>query len=383
MAEQKNIKIKRPHFKNLDGLRFLAALSVFVFHIVSELKVIAPEQTKGHFYQLLTFITSKGTLGVNFFFVLSGFLITYLILFEIKNKGSFNLKYFLIRRALRIWPLYYLIVLIGFVIFPLIFKDYHTQHHLINYVFFLVNFDEIYYGVNDSINFLASPWSVAVEEQFYLFWGILFLMLSTIIYKHKKGGLIFKFIILFLFILSLMFRWVNIDEYRMIYYHTLSVMPDILTGAVLGYLFVSNHPIIIQLKRFSKPKILLVYLIGGLIIIFKTKIFMGEWLVFERYIIALFFAFVIIEQISFKHSFYKIENIKGTAFLGKISYGIYMYHLVVIYLLERLIDFNLFSDAISIILFIVLSLVFTFFVSLASYKWFEQPFLSLKTRFIL
>ncbi len=382
MTEQKNIKIKRPYFKNLDGLRFFAALSVFVFHFVSEIKNFAPAQTDGQVYKLLTFITSKGTLGVNFFFVLSGFLITYLILFEIKNKGGFNLKNFLIRRALRIWPLYYLIVLIGFIIFPFFLKDYHTQHHLINYVFFLANFDEIYYGANDSINFLTSPWSVAVEEQFYLFWGVLFFILSPVIYKHKKGGFIFKLIILFLLMLSFIFRWVNIDEQRIIYYHTLSVMPDILIGAVLGYLFISNHPIINQLKQFSKLKISIIYIIGGLIIIFKTKIFMGEFLVFERYIIALFFAFVILDQISFKQSVFKVERIKGAAFLGKISYGLYMYHLIVIFLLQKWIDFNAFNVWLSISLFLFLSVVLTFLISLSSYNWIEKPFLALKNKFI-
>jgi len=375
LAEQKNIKIERPHFKNLDGLRFLAAFSVFIFHFVRELKEFVPDFSKTKLFEILSVFTENGILGVNFFFVLSGFLITYLILFEIKNKGSFNYKNFLIRRALRIWPLYYLIVLLGFFIFPLLFNDYHTNHHLINYIFFLANFDEIYYGANDGVNFLTSPWSVAVEEQFYLFWGILFFALSFFYYKNKLESLKLPFIILLLLFISFLFRN-NVSQY-----HTISVLPDILIGASLAYLYITKSKWLTYFYKMSSLKIGIIYLLGIIFILFKSDIFNGHLLVLQRYLTALFFAFVILDQISFKNSIFKIEKIKGTAYLGKISYGIYMYHLVVMFLLHKFIDFNQFSDVVSIFLVLILSLGLTFLISLASYKWFEKPFLKLKRKF--
>ncbi|HIP35385.1 MAG TPA: acyltransferase [Crocinitomix sp.] len=383
MITQKNIKLERPHFKNLDGLRFLAALSVFIFHFVSELKVITPGQTKGFYYHLVSFVTSKGTLGVNFFFVLSGFLITYLILYEIKTTKSFNLKYFLIRRTLRIWPLYFLIVVIGFLVFPLVFNGYSTNHRLINYVFFLANFDELYYGINDSINFLTAPWSVAIEEQFYLFWGVLFYVLSKTILNKQLTMYKLPLIVLVLLLLSFMFRLYHHTEHRLLYYHTIAVMPDILIGALLGYFYMLKHRWIKSLENLSKNKIILVYFIGLSIILFKNQIFFGPFIVLERFVIALFFAFVILDQISFNCSFLKVENIKGTAFLGKISYGLYMYHLVVMYVLEKSIDFGSLNDYVSITLFFILSVFLTFIIALLSYQWFEHPFLTLKKKFKL
>jgi peptidoglycan/LPS O-acetylase OafA/YrhL len=375
LTEQKNIKLKRPHFKNLDSLRFLAAFAVFIFHFVLELKTVIPQINENHHYQLVTFFTSNGILGVNFFFVLSGFLITYLILFEIKSTRRFSLKKFFMRRALRIWPLYYLIVFIGFFIFPLIYKDYNTSHNWINYMFFLANFDEIYNGYNDSYNFLTSPWSVAVEEQFYLFFGILFFIL-TLFYKGKFQLLKLPIIIGFLLVIFFLMR------YKVNYYHTISALPDILIGASLGYLFIINSKVLYLLKKMPKFLILFIYIIGFLFIFYKNFLFNGHFLLVQKILLALFFTFIILDQISFKNSIFKVKNITGSSFLGKMSYGIYMYQLVVMFIIQKSINFSIFSATTSVIIFLILSVLFTFVLSYISYKWFEKPFLSLKSKFI-
>ena len=173
-------KISRIHFENLDALRFLAALSVILFHFSRDIRGFFPGIENKAIYEPFDKLMQKGLLGVNFFFVLSGFLITYLILHEKQEKGYFSLGKFLLRRTLRIWPLYFIIVLIGFVLFPMLINGYYTEHNPWMYLGFLANFDEIIHGANDPINFLTAPWSVAVEEQFYLFWGIaLYLLLNT------------------------------------------------------------------------------------------------------------------------------------------------------------------------------------------------------------
>ena len=179
-------KLHNVYFHNLDAARFIAAFAVFLLHFSNEIKGQFPSLNESSLFKLIYLFTGKGGLGVNFFFVLSGFLITYLILKEYKDYNKFHLGKFLIRRTLRIWPLYFIIGLIGFVLFPLIFSDYHTLHHPLNYFFFLANFDEIWYGANDPINFLTSPWSVAVEEQFYLFWGIVLFALFKNTNKYYK-----------------------------------------------------------------------------------------------------------------------------------------------------------------------------------------------------
>jgi len=381
LTPQNNIKshVKRPHFKNLDALRFLAASSVFIFHFFSDLKSFIPISEDNFLYKSITLFTSKGLLGVNFFFVLSGFLITYLILFEIKHKKSFNIKHFLIRRTLRIWPLYFIIICIGFFIFPLLFSDYETKHHIVNYFFFLANFDEIWYGANDSINFLTSPWSVAVEEQFYLIWGVLLFGLS----KLKKLNL--NTLIILLLIISFIFRLQNYTELRIIYYHTLSVMPDILIGASLGYSYFKKSEWIERLKKLTKLKIVMIYSFGFILILLKTLLFSNYLIVFERYIIALFFAFILLDQIHFKNSFFKIGEIKLFNHLGKISYGIYMYHLVVLFVLQKLMvlfiqELNL-NNYIAIIIYFISGILGTYVLSLISYHSIEKPILTLKKRF--
>jgi len=363
----------------MDALRFLAAFSVFVFHFFNEIKGLVDISENNLLYRGITFFSSKGLLGVNFFFVLSGFLITYLILFEIKHQKSFNLKHFLVRRSLRIWPLYFIVVLIGFVCFPILFTDYKTLHQPLNYILFLANFDEIWYGANDSINFLTSPWSVAVEEQFYFVWGILLFGLSRL----KNMNLPTLIILLLLF--SFGFRWMNYENLRVIYYHTFAVMPDILVGAFLGYSVFKKSIWIDKLKAISKFKILLIYAIGFLLILFKTKIFTGQLIVIERYVFALFFAFILLDQINFQYSIFKIGKIKLFNHLGKISYGLYMYHLVVLYVLKRLLlsDLNdyITNNYVLVIIYFISGIILTYFVGLLSYKLIEKPFLRLKKRF--
>src|SRR5262245_16271974 len=103
----------RIYFRNLNGLRFIAALLVIIHHI-EQLKYIfgMPNNFSSSFVQII------GELGVILFFVLSGFLITYLLLEEEKRTDTIAVRNFYLRRILRIWPLYFLIVIIALAILP-------------------------------------------------------------------------------------------------------------------------------------------------------------------------------------------------------------------------------------------------------------------------
>ena len=103
---------KKIYFENLDGLRFFCFFSVFLYHSFhTENEIIKSSPI----YKFVTEeIFKNGNLGVNFFFVLSGFLITYLLIAEKKLNGQIDLKKFWIRRILRIWPLFYFCVGFGF-----------------------------------------------------------------------------------------------------------------------------------------------------------------------------------------------------------------------------------------------------------------------------
>ena len=105
-------------FPNLDGLRFFCFVSVFFFHSFATRFASIKENGLYHFVKGV--LASNGNLGVNFFFVLSGFLITYLLFAEKEKYKKISVGNFYIRRILRIWPLFYFCVFFGFVIFPIL-----------------------------------------------------------------------------------------------------------------------------------------------------------------------------------------------------------------------------------------------------------------------
>lgn len=151
---------RKKHFAGLDGLRCLAILPV-VFHHAT------PRPLAG--------IAGKGAVGVDLFFVLSGFLITTLLLRERASSGTVDAKRFFVRRALRIFPLYYA-VLGAYVVYALLQPSdlperNHLLRHLIHHATYTANWF-VDYDVPHPVPFSFS-WSLCVEEQFYLFWPLL------------------------------------------------------------------------------------------------------------------------------------------------------------------------------------------------------------------
>lgn len=150
----------RRHFANLDGLRFVSIAMVVWHHGI-------PLDQGGA--QILL----RGFLGVDFFFVLSGFLITTLLLRERSEYGDFSLRDFYLRRVLRIFPVYFFVV--GSVSAYYIFIAGQTELAWLVpfYALFLSNF------LIDHIPNLYITWSLAVEEQYYLVWPLVLLLVRT------------------------------------------------------------------------------------------------------------------------------------------------------------------------------------------------------------
>lgn len=140
-------------FRNLNGLRFLCIAAVLWHH--------------GTLYNHIDDKSSlvwRGFLGVDFFFVLSGFLITTLLLREEDKNGRFSLRQFYIRRALRILPIYLFVVFLCTAIFSIVEQTSEYFKLIPFYIFFLSNF------LTEHIPTLGITWSLAVEEQYYLLW---------------------------------------------------------------------------------------------------------------------------------------------------------------------------------------------------------------------
>src|SRR5690606_12891158 len=135
-----------------------------------------------------------GNLGVNFFFMLSGFLITYLLIKEKEFTGTIHVPNFYVRRILRIWPLYYLCVAVGFIGFALLKKisgaPLEENANAWYYLFFAANFDIMHtWPEKPDALLLSVLWSVAVEEQFYLTWPLILRIVPLKGYKYVFPGI--------------------------------------------------------------------------------------------------------------------------------------------------------------------------------------------------
>lgn len=368
---------KKIYFENLDGLRFLCFLSIFFYHaFYSKFDYILSSET----YQFIKKgIFGNGNLGVSFFFVLSGFLITYLLIEEKNGNGQIDVKYFWIRRVLRIWPLFYFCVVFGFFIFPL-FKSALGQQpnetaSLFHYLTFTNNFDLIRNGPPDS-SVLSTLWSVAVEEQFYLVWPIILYFLP-----------IRKYWIAFLAIIvgSWVFRVFN-TTYAEHEHHTLSCIGDMAIGAMGAWLIQTKDNVKEGVQNLPKYAILLMYACFWAVYFFRDELLSNGvfWVsVFERSIIAILMLLIILEQCFAERSFVKMSRFKIMTRLGKISYGLYCLHKIGLLVATTVTSKLGINTELWQVLFIDTTIAFgvSILMSEVSYRFYEKPFLKLKEKF--
>ncbi|MEP5612797.1 MAG: acyltransferase [Cyclobacteriaceae bacterium] len=360
---------EKTYFENLDGLRAIAAIAVMLYHITSYLP-FPDTQSGDNWRYYLGFNGWGGYFGVVFFFILSGFLITYLLLEERKNNGAIRLGAFYMRRLLRIWPLYYLSLLVGFYFYPLFDQTHVETANLLYYVFFASNFDQIWNGTA-TLGILGVQWSVAVEEQFYLLWPLLFLI--------KKSWVQFGLLV-FITILSEIF-FLNQSEWEVGYFHFFAAIRFLSFGAIVGYLaFHKLHWISWVFERLTKPGILMIYALGLLVLFIKKTLITLNFISYFIVEIApfLFFSFVILEQCYSKKSIIKVGRLKLLGWVGKRSYGVYLIHMMSLYFVVRSMEWFGFYD---IFLAATGTIVLTLLGSHLSFVYFESYFLKLKTRF--
>lgn len=373
-------------FPHLDALRFFAFFAVFVNHVFNSLGYYNSNPIWN--FILRTFL-STGPLGVSFFFVLSGFLITYLLLEEKELHGKIDLKKFYLRRILRIWPLYFLIVGLALLVFP------HFKEHVPNgfpilfgteqlnpwlYIGFAGNMDYLLNGINNVI--IGILWSVSIEEQFYLFWPLIISFLP-------KKRLLPAFLVVILGSILFRFFFSNGGNIKYINYHSFSCISDLAIGATFAYL-ATFKKFTDRIHRLPAYIIGVVYFSGFALLPFRDYI----WKFGVHYVhvasvlpvlVALFFAFIIMEQCYAKHSFYKAGNLTRISKLGTYTYGMYCYHMTVFFIV--LLIFSQLGIRVSNISSLqlmftgLLSLVLTIGLSKLSYLYFESKFLELKRKF--
>lgn len=365
----------KPYFPNLDASRFFAFMLVFSAHAFIGLENLADSPIK----TILTRISKTGFLGLEYFFVLSSFLISWLILNERKNTGEFKALSFMMRRILRVWPLYFLIIFIGYVVVPNLTPIItgSTVSELPNiwyHLTFLVNF-YIIENDNHYLLFLTFLWSISIEEQFYLVWAGLMKWL-------RKG---FVSICTLLIIVSMVFRYMFIAEPDVLYYHTISTLGNFGTGGLLAWL-VFNKNNVLQFIHHSCPRWIATvpYLLFGLSYVFYFEVFCyPSTIVVERFWFSILFAAIIADQAFNENRIIALGSNKLLDYLGKISYGLYCFHGVVISVLIVVIrHYDFIPDGwLKTSISPIVILLCTILVAHVSFRYFESYFLRLKSHF--
>ena len=297
----KNYKIT--YRQDIDSLRGLAVLSVILYHF-------APGRMPG------------GFLGVDIFFVISGYLITTIILKEDTNNFSF--KDFYSRRIKRLFPTL-IIVLIASSLSALFFlPEIHFiefAKHLSASSIFVLNFVLIgesgYFDTTSIFKPLLHIWSLCIEEQFYIVWPLLILF-----FKKNKNNLLLFFFLAFIFSFFLNFFYLNNKIFT--FYFPLTRFWELLLGSILSIVLFSYKEKFYFLSNFALNFIL----IFGYILIFASFFLIKES---KNFLIIYYFPATLgTFLVLFSGSFINIKNIiisnKILAWFGLISYPLYLWH---------------------------------------------------------
>jgi peptidoglycan/LPS O-acetylase OafA/YrhL len=369
----------------LDGLRFFAFLLVFLQHLPVPDGYTSPRTFGGFLFDLRL----HGWMGVDLFLCLSSFLVAKLLLLEWQANGFVSIKNFYIRRVFRIWPLYFWVCLLGFLIFPLLGwfgvswmgADHLTllKTYLWPYLLLVGNWATTIYGY-PPFNFLAPLWTISLEEQFYLVGPILLVLVRF----EKKAVLKLSGLLLFLTFAARIGALVMGTRFPTIWVCTLTRLDPFVLGTCLA---IFEDELILFAKKFSPVGIGLagVALLLNVVILFdveqRTTSVIWQYFLMDLGFCCLIFSMTRLD--SLKKFFSKVFFTR----LGKISYGLYVYHILafrltmpLMLLIIRKAAFR-FDLASSEVIVFSMGLAMTVIISFLSYQVLEKTFLKLKVRF--
>lgn len=338
----------KKEISNIDGLRGISIAFVMLHHI--------PYLTN----PILKNLQENGRLGVMLFFVISGFLITNLAIREKNATGAFNLKNFYIRRSLRIFPLYYFVLaIVCFLVFivhvyPEDVKNEFSQK-LPSYLFYYSNLTGPIEGP------FSLLWSLAVEEQFYFFFSFLFFLLP-----FSMSRILF----FTLTVLRLSMPLWDSFFYENVFLVAFRYQEAILLGVSLAYLLNIKGGYDLFNDLFVND-ISLFFVFSSLIGIFLF--FSVEKSPNIALIIDLLFT-LLVGICALRPRMVLIGGDK-LSYIGKISYGIYLFHTIVFYGIRKFIS----ADPAVVFL---MGTPLTIGIASFSYEFFESYFLKLKKKFI-
>jgi peptidoglycan/LPS O-acetylase OafA/YrhL len=372
------------HFYNLDVLRFFAAFMIVLMHgyqallgwsripeLLRRYPNIADYEEKnlnatGLFVKRLI---ENFDLGVEFFFLISGFLITYLLLNERTLTGKIHLPKFYMRRFLRIWPLYFIVL--GITPLLVAWTQAASPHYLWN-VFFLNNYAAIYYAQFEPG--LAHLWSICIEEHFYLLWPVLLLMVPVNRLPYLFGVLI---------ALSACFKWYYFHHASNAEFHlkvnTLCRMDTLAIGGWLAWI-IREKSFSVNIPGWIRIMVYTVFLLLFCSVDVHQKDDVLKVL-FLRPLFTAFFVFILLNYLFNPNAWLNFKQKNILHYLGKISFGIYMYHNLFFSVLYQKILWPLKIDGFWWFWLIYIAVVLL--ISILSFELLEKPILKWKDRFAI
>ncbi len=365
------VDVQRPYFPNLDVLRFFAAFLVVFGHSVTDsLKYLSLPYPLNNTLEIIC----RGGNWVSLFFVLSGFLLGYLAFLD-KSNGTFSLRKFTVRRILRIWPLYFIFLLIGYLIIPLIAQFFTGNEYnyttLPYFLLFIGNFAmKTMYEINDfSYIPLNSSilWSISIEEQFYIVLAVIFAIFSSQTVKWLLFALVLA---------GLVYVFIPKAPHSAFNYHTFYFLLDFFGGALLAaFIFFRKNR---QTFSFNATRLKVAIVVLGLTLVcFPNLLSLKVMLILWFMLIIVYLTFC-----NDKLTRY-LKKQQSLIYLGKISYGIYVIHPIFQYAFFLMLHKYL-GNAHQLtkdLLNVVLTTIFTIGCAHLSYKYMESYFLRLKSKF--
>jgi peptidoglycan/LPS O-acetylase OafA/YrhL len=341
----------------LDALRFFAATAVFLGHWL-------PADRR-----FVTLLTGSGIYGVDLFFALSSFLITNLLLQEREAFGGIDLRAFYIRRILRIWPLYFFFIGIAYALTFFSHAQQLAKSYVIGMLLLYGNWVFVTHGL---AKWVANPlWSICVEEQFYVCWPTAMRRLAEkSLTKIAVGMLLVGF-------LTRLFLAPFTSSGYTLWFNTFVRLDPFALG-ILMCVWLKKRP-----AAWGLAARICMGVLGSLCWVAVTKYAylldspqLSVWRVTIGYSIvsAGSCAMLLAVYDAPKVGIAFLAN-KNLAYLGKLSYGIYVYHALVQAVAAQLLMRR--------VIWGPTSFVFTIAIAAISYRFLEKPFLDLKSKFEL
>jgi peptidoglycan/LPS O-acetylase OafA/YrhL len=343
------------YIPGLDGIRAVAVMAVLFYHANTPWAL-------------------GGFLGVETFFVLSGFLITALLLLEWKSTGEINLKNFWLRRARRLLPAVWVLLVVLPVVAVLFARDAlpRLKEDIPAAFFYITNWVYIlrevpYFEAFGRPPLLQQLWSLAVEEQFYLLWPILFLLMLRLLKNNRLGLILFISTLVALSSIWMAILYsAEVDPLR-VYYGTDTRAAGFLIGAVLAVIWSPNQEAQLAsrgvLELFGWSGLIALLLLYNQLNEFQPFLYRGGILV-----TALASALLIIGASSPVTSISKFLELPLLRWIGSRSYSIYLWHWPVFMLTRPGFDLELPALPIRFA-----QVAVTFGLAELSYRWIESP----------